>query len=88
MPGVTADYFSVRCTGDFGFEDGTYRFYTTVDDGVRVWVGGTQVLDEWIVAGVRTYVNDAGVSAGTHQVKVEFFENNGRAVLKTRWEKH
>jgi LysM repeat protein len=87
VPGVTADYFSVRCTGDFWFEDGTYRFYTTVDDGVRVWVGGTQVLDEWIVAAVRTYVNDVGVSAGTHQVKVEFFENNGRAVLKTRWEK-
>jgi LysM repeat protein len=87
VPGVTADYFSVRCTGDFGFEDGTYRFYTTVDDGARLWVGGTQVLDEWIVAGVRTYVHDVGVSAGTHPVKVEFFENNGRAVLKVRWEK-
>jgi LysM repeat protein len=86
VPGVTADYFSVRCTGDFGFDNRTYRFYTTVDDGVRVWVGGTEVLNEWIVAGVRTYVNDVGISAGTHQVKIEFFENNGRAVLKSRWE--
>jgi LysM repeat protein len=86
VSGVTADYFSVRCTGNFGFDNRTYRFYTTVDDGVRVWVGGTEVLNEWIVAGVRTYVKDVGISAGTHPVKVEFFEWTGRAVLKVRWE--
>lgn len=87
VPGVTADYFSVRCTGDFWFDDAVYRFNATVDDGIRLWVGDTNILDEWRVAAVRTYVTDRHIPSGTHRVKIEFFENTGAAVLKVHWNK-
>jgi hypothetical protein len=28
---------------------------------------------------------DVDVPAGTHRIKVEYFENNGGAVLKVKW---
>jgi LysM repeat protein len=84
-PGVTADYYSTRCTGDFTFVGGKYQFSATVDDGVRVFVDGNTVIDQWHLSAPTTYNVDLDVGAGAHPIKVEYFENNGGATLKVRW---
>lgn len=86
-PGVSADFFSARYVGTFHFSDGQYRFYATVDDGVRIWVDDTLILDEWRVQSRTTFTSDPHIPEGDHKVKVEYFENTGVATLKVLWSK-
>ena len=45
---VGADNFSTRWTGRVEAPvTGTYRFTTVSDDGVRLWVNGVQVINNW-----------------------------------------
>jgi LysM repeat protein len=85
VAGVTADYFSVRCTAQYSFVGGTYQFQATVDDGVKLFVDDALVIDQWHLTSPVTYTADRDLGAGTHAVKVEYFENNGNAVLKVVW---
>jgi LysM repeat protein len=88
VDGVTADYFSARCTAQYSFVGGSYQFQDTVDDGVKLYLDDALVIDQWHLTSAVTYTADRDVSAGTHTVKVEYFENNGLAVLKTVWTQH
>jgi parallel beta-helix repeat protein len=46
--GIAADTFSARWSGQvFAYETGNYSFFTTADDGVRLWVNGQLVIDRW-----------------------------------------
>lgn len=83
--GITADYFSARFTGEYQFSGGKYRFIATADDGIRVWIDDQLILDQWHITSIKTYTVDVDVSAGKHTVKVEYFENTGRAVCKLKW---
>jgi hypothetical protein len=38
----------VRWTRTLLFIAGRWRFTTTTDDGVRVWVDSTLVIDQWV----------------------------------------
>ena len=86
-PGVSADFFSARYVGDFHFSDGKWRFYATVDDGVRIWLDDTLIMDEWRMQSRTTFYSDVDIPEGTHRVKIEFFENTGAALLKVLWSK-
>jgi LysM repeat protein len=83
--GIAADFFSARYNGDFDFGAGKYRFYAVSDDGVRVWVDGNLIIDQWNIQAKRTFVSDIDLSEGKHHVKVEYFENTGVAALKVLW---
>jgi LysM repeat protein len=85
--GITADYFSVRWTGEFNFTGGQYRFTATADDGIRVYVDDGLIVDEWHDTSARTYTVDVDVSAGAHRLKVEHYEHEGAAVAKVQWTK-
>jgi LysM repeat protein len=84
-PGVTADYYSARYTGEFHFAGGGYRFFVTVDDGARLYLDDTLILDAWYVGAPRTRTVDVDVAEGNHTIKIEYFENTGGAVLKAKW---
>src|SRR6476619_7496964 len=48
-PGMGADSFSVRWTGWVKPRyTETYTFYVNSDDGVRVWLNGVLILDNWV----------------------------------------
>jgi hypothetical protein len=84
-PGLPADYFSVRWTRTVHFDTGTYKFCVTVDDGVRVWVDGHLIIDQWKVQGATTYCASKQLSAGPHTVQMAYFDNTEYAVAKLRW---
>ena len=79
---VSSDRFSARWTRSKTYEAGTYRFTATGDDGIRVLVDGTQVIDGWFYQPPTTYTADVPLSAGEHTVVVEYFEHTGLAVAK------
>jgi hypothetical protein len=84
--GLPADNFAVRWTGTWPFEAGVYRFYTQVDDGVRLAVDEHWIIDRWHESTGALYTADAYLSAGRHTVKVEYFEARSNAVAKVWWE--
>jgi beta-galactosidase len=48
IPSLGTEYFSVRWTGKIKApETGDYTFRTVSDDGVRLWVGGKLVINNW-----------------------------------------
>jgi murein DD-endopeptidase MepM/ murein hydrolase activator NlpD len=83
---VPADGFSARFTRTITFPAATHRFTVTSDDGVRVWVDGVLYLDEWIDQAPTTYTFDVALTAGSHSVKTEYYENAGGATLGLSWQ--
>jgi LysM repeat protein len=72
--GMPVNSFSVRWTGTFHFDEGTYRFYAKVDDGVRVYLDGVEIINGWRDGGVRTYTADRALASGNHDIKVEYYD--------------
>ena len=52
-PGIVPDdNYSVRWTGQvLPLHSETYTFYTLSDDGVRLWVNGVKLVDNWVNQG-------------------------------------
>ena len=79
---LPVNFFSARWTRTKSYAAGTYRFSVTGDDGIRVLVDGTQVIDGWVPQWPTTYTADVQLSDGQHTVVVEYFEHTGGAVAK------
>jgi RNase P/RNase MRP subunit p29 len=80
MNGINADNFSVRWTRRLDFEARTYRFHVRVDDGVRLWVDGQLLIDQWHDGSTRTYSAERTMTQGKHDVRVEMYERSGVAI--------
>jgi murein DD-endopeptidase MepM/ murein hydrolase activator NlpD len=83
---VPADGFSARFTRTVSFAAGTQRFTARSDNGVRVWVDGTLLLDKWLDQAPTTYTFDVALTAGSHTVKAEYYESTGSALLQLSWQ--
>ena len=53
--GLPVDNFSVRWTGRFNFAGGGATFTARADDGIRVFLDGTQIIDGWRDQPATTY---------------------------------
>lgn len=85
--GIPADGFSVRWTRTVNLPTGTYRFLARSDDGIRVWLNNTLIIDEWHEARDATYVVDRSLNGGNHTLRVEYYENQGEAHVLFWWER-
>lgn len=84
---VPHDYFSVRWSTDAHFEEGQYTFTVTADDGVRLWIDGKLVIDQWRVQKASTYTHSIYFHAGQHKLQMAYFEQTHAAVAKLWWRK-
>jgi hypothetical protein len=82
--GLPADNFSVRWTRKRDFAAGNYRFTVQVDDGVRFWVDGKILIDQWH-DGVATYRADTYLAEGQHDLRLEMYERRGGAMARLWW---
>ena len=83
---IPADNFSVRWTRKLVFSQaGSYRFRVEADDGVRLWVDGVLVADRWR-DGYSLDTPVVVLSAGSHDLRLEFYERTGGALAQLSWE--
>lgn len=61
---------------------GVYTFSLTSDDGSRLFIGRTLVVDNDGLHGPRTLVGRIALEAGAHPITVEFFQRTGGAELE------
>jgi glucose/arabinose dehydrogenase len=84
--GVNTDNFSTRWTNSVFFAGARYRFITTSDDGVRLFIDNQLVIDKWIGQSATTYYADVDLTSGNHSIKFEYFDSGGDALAKLIWD--
>lgn len=81
-----SQHFFVRWSGLVKIEKaGKYKFYTESDDGSRLFIDGKQVVDNGGQHGMDKKEGEVELTAGTHELKVDFFQNEGGAGCKMSW---
>jgi hypothetical protein len=87
-PATAGTDYSVRWQGTLRApETGAYRFHTLSDDGVRLWIDGQRIIDNWSTHG-PTYDTSEPVTleAGTaYDIRLEFFQGQQGAVIRLLW---
>ncbi|HKV78119.1 MAG TPA: glycoside hydrolase family 3 C-terminal domain-containing protein [Candidatus Sulfotelmatobacter sp.] len=82
-PKQPVDHFSIRWTGYFvPQKSGDYTFFTSADDGVRLYIGEETVIDDWQRHSqtVDTYARH--LEAGqAYKIRLEYFEAAGTAIV-------
>ncbi|HEX7669545.1 MAG TPA: PA14 domain-containing protein, partial [Polyangiaceae bacterium] len=94
---IGVDNFSVRWTGFVqpAYTE-TYSFQTATDDGVRLWVNGVQLVDNWIPQGTNgvcgsptsaQYSGSIALTAGVkYPITMEYYEQGGGAAAELYWQ--
>ncbi len=83
--GVLADGFSVRWNRRLILPAGVYRFTATADDGLRLFVDGKRVIDEWRDQPPATFTVEVFLPEGSHRIVMEFYDHMGGATAKLDW---
>ena len=84
--GVGVDYFSVRWTRHVYFsETGTYEFGARTDDGVRLWVDGHRIINEWGSRQGQWALGQIFLTEGVHLVRMTYHEDKGWAKAHLGW---
>ena len=87
--GLPSESFSVRWTGGVTAPaTGSYIFETLSDDGVRLWLGGQLVIDNWPKHSAKTNrASPIALTAGQRlSVMVEYVDRTGAAIIRLRWQ--
>ncbi|MCC6803289.1 MAG: SH3 domain-containing protein [Anaerolineae bacterium] len=82
LSSLPADNFSARWTSSQNLAGGNYTISARVDDGVRVYVNGSLVINEWHGASSQTYSVNVTLPAGSNYFVVEYYEATGNAYLE------
>jgi glucose/arabinose dehydrogenase len=87
MASMGADTFSVRWTGQVQAQHSeTYTFYTLSNDGIRLWVNGQLLIDNWTDHSAVENSGAIALAAGQrYALRLEFYENTGNARVRLSW---
>ncbi len=83
---VEPDEFAIRWSGYLDApKAGEYLLVTRSDDGVRLYVDETRLIDHWDEHGPATDRVRVRLSAGLHRIRLEHFDTGGGAVCRLWW---
>lgn len=87
FPGVDPGSFSVRWIGQVEPEfSENYIFRTLSNDGVRLWVDGQLLVDNWTTHTLRSDHGTIDLIAGQrYDIRLEYFEDTGDAEIRLQW---
>ena len=76
------DHFSVRWTGYFvPQKTGDYNFFSSADDGVRLYLNDQKVIDDWVRHSETLNTYTAHLESGrAYKIRFEYFEAVGTAI--------
>jgi beta-glucosidase len=86
-PEVNVDNFSVRWTGKLvAPASGRYRLGVRADDGVRVYLDGKLIAEDWTAHAPTDITGEVSLEAGrSYDLRVEYFEGAIGAVARLEW---
>lgn len=87
LAGMPGDWFSVRWVGKLrAGAAGLYTFRLRLNDAGRLWVGATNVIDDWAGDGDHSITGVASLAAGASlDLRLEMFEKTGSARTTLYW---
>jgi len=87
VPGIDPHNCSIRWTGKLRTgKTGTYLFSAIVDDGIRVWIDGDIIINQWHLNDYGTYNGSVDMRAGQeYDIKVEYFNALREGEIKLQW---
>ena len=87
IPALSPSLYSVRWTGQVQpLYSETYTFSTVSDDGVRIWVNGQEIINDWTDHPPTTDTGTVTLTAGQkYSLKVEYYQRYGGAEAKLSW---
>ena len=86
-PSVGQTTFTARWTGSVQPQfDGTYTFYAASDDGVRLWVNGQLLVDDWKPQGLTTNQGSIPLKAQQfYNIRMDYYQGAGSAGAILAW---
>ncbi len=87
LPGLDGDTFSVRWTGRvLANVTGRHTFTVNSDDGVRLWVNGRKLVDDWTDHSPAEHSGAIVLTKGElYDIQLEYYEDFGTAVVQLFW---
>ena len=83
---VGNDTYAVRFSRQAYFgASASYTFTATTDDGVRLFVDGNKVIDDWRDMAPTGHTAIVSLTAGWHDLRMEYYENAGGALATLSW---
>jgi hypothetical protein len=65
----------------------TYTFHTQTDDGIRLYINGQLIINNWTDHGDTHDSGDIALAAGRqYEIILEWYENGGGAICELSWE--
>jgi GH43 family beta-xylosidase len=85
--GVAADSFSVRWAGQVEAQfSESYTFRVVSDEGVRFWLDGQLLVDDWNPHTVRTDFATMPLEAGRrYDIRIDYYDSSGPAQIDLSW---
>ena len=86
-PRLGNNNFSIRWTGLVkAIYSEQYRFYLAYEDGVRLWVDNTLIIDDWDTSAGVENSGTIDLKAGeSYSIKLEFFKNGTNGMARLMW---
>jgi hypothetical protein len=85
--GLPMNNFSVMYSGTWDFAQTTsYLFDLQVDGAARVFVDNNLIIDGYYTGKSRRLFATVAMSVGEHQIRVEYYNAHGPAVLCLQWQ--
>ncbi len=87
LKGIAKENFEVTWTGTLVPKHSEeYTFVTYSDDGVRLWIDGKKIIDNWSQHAVVKDIAKVKLEAGKkYSVKMDLYENSGYAAGRLLW---
>jgi hypothetical protein len=86
---LDVDNFSVRWTAELEIPNTeTYTFFTIRDisDGIRLWVDGKLLIDDWEGGDILSNQGVIDLYAGTASLIMEYYDSGGGAMAHLSWQ--
>ena len=87
LAALPTDHFGTIATAEFTIGAGRWRLKTTSDDGIRVWMDGELIIDDWTWHPSKENSHEFTIDERREiELRIEHFELDGYAILSIDFE--
>jgi hypothetical protein len=85
-PGIDREAFTARWRGVLTIPaTDTYTLIANSNDGVRVFLDGSEIIEDWGTHAARDAIATLDLEEGSYSIRVEYFQQGGDAQLHLLW---